>query len=50
VTPQARHRPRPRPLTGEAARHLDGLVEGIEGDALKAALTRLGTAVLGRRR
>jgi hypothetical protein len=50
VTPQARHRPKPRPLTGEAARHLDGLVEGIEGDALKAALTRLGTAVLGRRR
>jgi len=45
-----RHRPRPRPLTGAAARHLDELVEGIEGEALKAALKRLGTAVLGRRR
>lgn len=50
VTPQARHRPRPRPLTGEAALHLEELVGGIEGEALKAALKRLGTAVLGRRR
>ena len=50
VSPQNKHRPKPRPLTGAAAQHLDTLVEGIEGDALKAALTRLGTAVLGRRR
>ena len=50
VSAQPRRRPKPRPLTGEAARHLDHLVEGIEGDALKAALKRLGTAVLGRRR
>ena len=50
VAAQVRHRPKPRPLTGEAARHLDHLVEGIEGDALKTALKRLGTAVLGRRR
>ncbi len=49
VTPPARRRRAPRPLTGEAARHLDDLVEGIEGDALKAALKRLGTAVLGRK-
>ena len=50
VSLQNKHRPKPRPLTGAAAQHLDTLVEGIEGDALKAALTRLGTAVLGRRR
>jgi hypothetical protein len=43
-------RAKPRPLTGEAARHLDDLVVGIEGEALKAALMRLGTAVIGRRR
>ena len=49
VTPPARRRRAPRPLTGEAARHLDDLVEGIEGDGLKAALKRLGTAVLGRK-
>lgn len=47
VSPPAKRRRVPRPLTGEAARHLDELVEGIEGDALKAALKRLGTAVLG---
>ncbi len=50
VSTHASRRPKPRPLTGEAARHLDDLVDGIEGDALKAALKRLGTAVLGRRR
>ncbi|MCP8897143.1 DUF721 domain-containing protein [Shinella daejeonensis] len=50
VTAGQRHRPKPRPLTGEAARHLDDLVSGIEGDALKAALRRLGTGVLGRRK
>ena len=43
-------RAKPRQLTGEAARHLDDLVVGIEGEALKAALMRLGTAVIGRRR
>ncbi|ANH06585.1 hypothetical protein shn_04395 [Shinella sp. HZN7] len=50
VSPHSSRRAKPRPLTGEAARHLDDLVDGIEGDALKAALKRLGTAVLGRRR
>ena len=37
---------KPKPLTGEPARRLETLVDGIENDALKAALTRLGTAVL----
>jgi len=36
----------PRPLCGEAARRLETMVEGIESEALKKALTRLGTAVL----
>ncbi len=49
VAVASRHRPKPRPLTGDAARHLDDLVSGIEGDALKMALQRLGTAVLGSR-
>ncbi|MCF3640122.1 DUF721 domain-containing protein [Rhizobium sp. TRM95111] len=47
VLPPAAHRRPPRPLTGTAARQLDEMVEGIEGDRLKAALKRLGTAVLG---
>ena len=47
VSPPARRARKPRPLTGAAARHLDELVEGIEGDNLKAALKRLGTAVIG---
>lgn len=48
VSPPMRRRRAPRPLTGEAARHLDELMDGIEGDALRAALKRLGTAVLGK--
>ena len=50
VAVQSHRRPKPRALTGEAARHLDDLVGGIESEALKAALKRLGTAVLGTRR
>lgn len=38
-----------KPLTGERAKHLDSLVDGIENDALKAALVKLGTAVLSKR-
>ena len=47
VSPIVRRNRTPRPLTGAAAVHLDDLVDGIEGDNLKAALKRLGTAVLG---
>ncbi|MFN7103137.1 MAG: DUF721 domain-containing protein [Pseudorhizobium sp.] len=50
VSQTAKHRPRPQPLKGEAARRLDGMMEGIEGDALKAAVARLGTAVLQKKR
>ncbi len=41
---------KPRPLTGEPARRLDAMIDGIESDALKAALTRLGTAVMSQRK
>lgn len=40
----------PPPLKGEAARKLEGMLEGIEGDKLREAVKRLGTAVLGKRR
>lgn len=41
---------RPVPLKGEAARRLETMIEGIESEALKTALMRLGTAVLSPRR
>jgi hypothetical protein len=50
VSPPQKTWRKPKPLTGERARHLEELVEGIESDALKAALTRLGTAVLSPQR
>lgn len=36
---------RPPPLKGEAARRLESMMEGIEGDKLRKAIERLGTAV-----
>jgi hypothetical protein len=42
-----RKRP-PQPLRGDAARRLADMMEGIESDALKKAVERLGTAVLQR--
>lgn len=45
-----RRRGPPRPLTGEPARRLESMIDGIESETLKAALTRLGTAVLSSRR
>jgi hypothetical protein len=41
---------KPVPLKGEAARKLDEMMEGIEGDKLREAVKRLGTAVMGKRR
>jgi hypothetical protein len=42
--------PRRRPvLTPEASRRLDAMLEPVESGALKAALQRLGVAVLGRK-
>jgi hypothetical protein len=39
----------PPPLKGEAARKLEGMMQGIEDDKLRQAIARLGTAVLGKR-
>ncbi|WEX78280.1 DUF721 domain-containing protein [Sinorhizobium numidicum] len=49
AAPPKPHR-RPRLLVGEAARRLETMMEGIESEALKTALKRLGTAVLSPRR
>lgn len=40
---------KPVPLKGEAARKLESMMAGIEGDKLRQAIERLGTAVLGKR-
>jgi hypothetical protein len=45
-TPEPRRRP---VLTPEASRRLDAMLEPVESDRLKAALQRLGVAVMGRR-
>ncbi|WP_026618562.1 hypothetical protein M728_000627 [Ensifer sp. WSM1721] len=50
VSASPKRKGRPRALAGEAARRLEAMVEGIESEALKMALTRLGTAVLSSRR
>lgn len=39
----------PPPLKGEAARKLDAMMEGIEGDKLREAVKRLGTAMVWKR-
>ena len=39
----------PPPLKGEAARKLEGMMQGIEDDKLRQAIARLGTAVLGKK-
>ncbi|TCL75964.1 DUF721 domain-containing protein [Rhizobium sp. BK251] len=41
---------KPVPLKGEAANRLEAMMEGIEGDKLRDAVRRLGTAVLGKQR
>jgi hypothetical protein len=53
VAAAARPRPKLQPLKGDAARRLATMTDGIENEALKRAVERLGTAVLqppGRRR
>jgi hypothetical protein len=50
VSQSVRHPRKPPPLKGEAARRLESMMDGIESDALKKAVTRLGTAVLQKRR
>lgn len=50
VLPLARHGRRLRPLTGEKARKLDEMLEGIESENLRAAIRRLGTGVMSPKR
>jgi hypothetical protein len=49
VSQPHRHPRKPPPLKGEAAKRLEGMMEGIENDALKKAVERLGTAVLQKK-
>lgn len=46
VSVAARHKRPPQPLRGEAARRLAEMMDGIESEALRNAVQRLGTAVL----
>ncbi len=50
VTPLHKHRPKPRPLSAAEAAHLTTMTHDIENDHLKAALDRLGRAVIGSRK
>jgi hypothetical protein len=50
VSQAAKRSSKPQPLRGEAAKRLEGMMEGIESDKLRQAIQRLGTAVLGKRR
>lgn len=49
VSQHAKRSRAPLPLKGAAAVKLEGMMEGIESDKLRAAVQRLGTAVLGKR-
>lgn len=46
VSPPIKSRRKPQPLRGDAARRLHDMIDGIENEALKKAVERLGTAVL----
>ena len=50
VSQTFKHPRKPPPLKGEAAKRLETMMEGIESEALKKAVTRLGTAVLQQKR
>jgi len=50
VSQHAKRSRAPVPLKGAAAAKLEGMMEGIEGDKLRAAVQRLGTAVMGNGR
>lgn len=50
VSQTFKHPRKPPPLRGEAAKRLEAMMEGIESEALKKAVERLGTAVLQTKR
>ena len=47
LPPSAPPPPQPRPLKSEERQQLDGTLAGVEDPALRAALARLGAAVIG---
>lgn len=49
VSAKVAHRPKPQPLRGDAAKRLEGMMDGIESEALRKAVERLGTAVMQKR-
>lgn len=49
VSPPVKRSARPAPLRGEAAKRLGDMMEGIENEALRKAVERLGTAVMQKR-
>ncbi len=50
VSQTFKHPRKPPPLKGEAARRLEDMMDGIESEALRKAVERLGTAVLQKKR
>ena len=50
VSQTFKHPRKPPPLKGEAARKLQDMIQGIESEALKKAVERLGTAVMQKKR
>ncbi len=50
VARQVQHRRAPPKLVGAAAAKLDGMLEGIESERLRAAIARLGTAVIAKQK
>ena len=49
VSPSVNRSRKIQPLSGENARRLDSMMEGIEGDKLRDAVRRLGTAMLSKK-
>ncbi|MGN7825772.1 DUF721 domain-containing protein [Agrobacterium radiobacter] len=49
VSQTIHRRGKPQPLRGDAAKRLDDMMEGIESEALRKAVERLGTAVLQKK-
>ena len=49
VSQTVNRRRKPQPLRGDAAKRLDDMMDGIESEALRKAVERLGTAVLQKK-
>ncbi|MGI8394810.1 DUF721 domain-containing protein [Agrobacterium deltaense] len=49
VSQTVNRRRKPQPLRGDVAKRLDDMMDGIESEALRKAVERLGTAVLQKK-